>query len=55
MDGCSFFREHEISLDAVRASACRPLIHHAVENERKWYQDAGLSALPPDRSAQISS
>ena len=30
------FREHEISLEAVLAAACLPLIHHAVEIGGEW-------------------
>jgi NTE family protein len=43
------FREHEISLEAVPASACLPLIHHAIEIEGEWYWDGGRSANPPLR------
>ncbi|HMO30568.1 patatin-like phospholipase family protein [Enterovirga sp.] len=41
------FREDEISLDAVLASACLPLIHQAVEIEGESYWDGGFAANPP--------
>jgi len=43
------FREHEISLDAVLASACLPHIHHAVEIDGEAYWDGGFTANPPLR------
>ncbi len=43
------FREHEITVDAVLASACLPFFHHAVEIDGEWYWDGGYSANPPLR------
>jgi NTE family protein len=40
------FRRHEITVDAVLASACLPSIHHAVEIEGRAYWDGGFSANP---------
>jgi NTE family protein len=47
--GLRLFHEHKISLEAVLASACLPLIPHAVEIQGEWYWDGGLSANPPLR------
>ena len=41
------FRETEIDLDVVLASACLPLIHHAVEIDGESYWDGGYAANPP--------
>jgi NTE family protein len=41
------FREDEISLDAVLASTCLPLLHHAVEIEGETYWDGGYASNPP--------
>ena len=49
------FREDEITLEAVLASACLPLIHHAVEIDGEWYWDGGLSANPPLRQLVIDT
>ncbi len=43
------FREREITLDAILASACLPHIHHAVEIDGEAYWDGGFSANPPLR------
>ncbi|MBY0561750.1 patatin-like phospholipase family protein [Hyphomicrobium sp.] len=40
------FREHEITVDAVLASACLPVMHHAVEIDGAAYWDGGFSANP---------
>lgn len=40
------FRENEITVDAVLASACLPVMHHAVEIEGSAYWDGGFSANP---------
>ena len=40
------FRRHEITVEAVLASACLPQIHHAVEIEGRAYWDGGFSANP---------
>jgi NTE family protein len=41
------FKNAEISADAVLASACLPLYHHAVTVEGETYWDGGYSANPP--------
>jgi len=41
------FRESELSVEAVLASACLPLIHHTVEVEGEPYWDGGYVANPP--------
>lgn len=40
------FRRHEISVEAVLASACLPMVHHAVEIDGVAYWDGGFSANP---------
>lgn len=40
------FRRHEMSVEAVLASACLPTIHHAVEVDGTAYWDGGFSANP---------
>jgi NTE family protein len=49
------FRRDEISVDVVLASACLPLLHHAVEIEGDWYWDGGYSANPPLRQLVIDT
>jgi NTE family protein len=49
------FREDKITLEAVLASACLPLIHHAVEIEGDWYWDGGFSANPPLRQLVVDT
>lgn len=47
-DGRSvLFRDPELTLDMVLASACLPLIHHAVAVGGDWYWDGGYTANPP--------
>ncbi len=47
-DGQSrIFRDAEITVDAVLASACLPLLHRAIEIEGEAYWDGGYSANPP--------
>lgn len=41
------FREDDLTLDAVLASACLPLIHQAVEIDGESYWDGGFAANPP--------
>ncbi|HVI50736.1 MAG TPA: patatin-like phospholipase family protein [Candidatus Sulfotelmatobacter sp.] len=41
------FRESEISLDVLMASACIPYIHQAVEMDGEPYWDGGFSSNPP--------
>ncbi|GGJ23045.1 patatin-like phospholipase family protein [Neoroseomonas lacus] len=43
------FREDEITLDAVLASACLPMLREAVEIDGEAYWDGGYSANPPLR------
>lgn len=43
------FRGAEITLDAVLASACLPLLQHAVKIDGEWYWDGAYSANPPLR------
>jgi NTE family protein len=40
------FREHELTLDMLLASACLPKLHHAVEIDGVPYWDGGFSANP---------
>jgi NTE family protein len=49
------FREHEISVEAVLASACLPQLHHAVEIDGEWYWDGAFSANPPLRQLVVDS
>jgi NTE family protein len=41
------FRNHELSIDAVLASACLPQMHSAIEIDGTPYWDGGFSANPP--------
>jgi NTE family protein len=49
------FRDQEITLDMVLASACLPQIQHAVEIDGEWYWDGGFSANPPLRQLVLES
>ena len=40
------FRESELTVDVLLASACLPMIHHAVEIDGEPYWDGGYSANP---------
>lgn len=40
------FREHELTLEMLLASACLPRIHHSVEIDGEPYWDGGYSANP---------
>jgi NTE family protein len=40
------FRENELSVDVLLASACLPKIHHAIEIDGEPYWDGGYSANP---------
>jgi NTE family protein len=40
------FREHELTVDVLLASACLPRIHHAIEIDGDAYWDGGFSANP---------
>ncbi|HEY8027144.1 MAG TPA: patatin-like phospholipase family protein [Burkholderiaceae bacterium] len=41
------FRDRQMSLDAVLASACLPSLHRAVEIDGQAYWDGGFTANPP--------
>jgi NTE family protein len=41
------FREKALTLDAILASTCLPLLHHAVSIDGEAYWDGGYSANPP--------
>ncbi|HZW12427.1 MAG TPA: patatin-like phospholipase family protein [Noviherbaspirillum sp.] len=41
------FRERQMKLDVLLASACLPLLHHAVAIDGDAYWDGGLTANPP--------
>ena len=41
------FSTGEVSVDVVLASACLPLIHHAIDIDGEPYWDGGYSANPP--------
>lgn len=45
--GLRIFREHEMTRDAVLASACLPLMNHAVTVDGEDYWDGGYAANPP--------
>lgn len=49
------FRETEITVEAVLASACLPLLQQAVEIEGESYWDGGYSANPPLRRLVLES
>jgi NTE family protein len=38
---------HELTVDAVLASACLPLLHHTIELDGEAYWDGGYAANPP--------
>ena len=40
------FRRHEITVEAILASACLPTLHHAVSIDGHAYWDGGFSANP---------
>jgi NTE family protein len=40
------FRQHEMTVEAVLASACLPTLHHAVVVDGRAYWDGGFSANP---------
>ena len=41
------FREHELTVDMMLASACLPRIHHPIRIDGEVYWDGGFSANPP--------
>jgi NTE family protein len=44
---CRIFREHELTVDMVLASACLPQLHHAIEIDGEPYWDGGFVCNPP--------
>ena len=40
------FREHELTVDHLLASACLPTLHHTISIDGEAYWDGGLSANP---------
>jgi NTE family protein len=44
---CRIFRNRELSVEAVLASACLPQLHRAVEIDGEAYWDGGFSSNPP--------
>ena len=53
--GGVIFREKDISVDVVLASACLPLLHRAVEIEGEAYWDGAFTANPPLRGLAIET
>ncbi|WP_338074373.1 patatin-like phospholipase family protein [Hyphomicrobium sulfonivorans] len=49
------FRRQEMSVDVVLASACLPMVHHAVEIDGVAYWDGGFSANPDLKTLAIDS
>lgn len=41
------FRNRQLSIDVLLASACLPLLHHAIEINGDAYWDGGLTSNPP--------
>ncbi|MBI1777095.1 MAG: patatin-like phospholipase family protein [Proteobacteria bacterium] len=41
------FGDGEVTLDAVMASTCLPMLHHAISIDDEWYWDGGYVANPP--------
>ncbi len=41
------FREHELTVEMLLASACLPRIHHPIRIDGEVYWDGGFSANPP--------
>jgi NTE family protein len=42
----TLFREHELTVDHVLASACLPTLHHTIHIDGEAYWDGGFSANP---------
>ena len=53
--GLRIFREDEVTLETVLASACLPLMHRAVEIDGEAYWDGAFSANPPIRRLAIET
>lgn len=49
------FRRHELTVEAVLASACLPTLHHAVEIDGVAYWDGGFSANPDIKTLAMES
>lgn len=49
------FRETEVTADVALASACLPMIHHAVEIDGEAYWDGGYAANPPLKQLVVDS
>ncbi len=49
------FRRHELTVEAVLASACLPTLHHAVEIDGAAYWDGGFSANPDIKTLAMES
>jgi NTE family protein len=49
------FHTHEITVEAVLASACLPTLHHAVEIDGVAYWDGGFSANPDIKTLAMES
>jgi NTE family protein len=41
------FRNDDLTVDAVLASAALPMVHHAISIDDEWYWDGGYAANPP--------
>jgi NTE family protein len=53
--GLRLFREDQVTIEVVLASACLPLLHHAVEIDGETYWDGGFSANPPLRQLALDT
>ncbi len=53
--GLRLFRENEMTIEVILASACLPLLHHAVEIDGETYWDGGFSANPPLRQLALDT
>jgi NTE family protein len=41
------FRNEDLTVEAVLASAALPMVHHAIAIDDEWYWDGGYAANPP--------
>ena len=41
------FRNGDLTVEAVLASAALPMVHHAISIDDEWYWDGGYAANPP--------
>jgi NTE family protein len=53
--GLRLFRNSEITLDGVLASACLPMLHDPIMIDGEAYWDGGLSANPPLRALAMET